>query len=135
MDIKIMRTPNDASRLVVGAALRVHTALGAGGLESACHACLADEFTKAGLHFESQVHLPIVYESVQLAVAYRVDFIVEQCLVVEIKCVERVLPVHRAQLLSYLRLSGHKLGLLLNFNVPHMRQGIHRIINGPASEL
>jgi GxxExxY protein len=127
--------PNEASRIVIGAAIRVHTALGAGVLESACHACLLYEFTKAGLHFEHEVRLPVVYEGVQLTTAYRVDFIVEKCLVVEIKCVERVLPVHRAQLLSYLRLSGHKLGLLLNFNVPHMRQGIHRVINGPESEL
>ena len=67
--------------------------------------------------------------------AYKVDFVVENCLVIEIKCVEKVLPVHKAQLLSYLRLSGYKLGLLLNFNVPHMRNGISRIINGPESDL
>jgi GxxExxY protein len=127
--------PNAVSRIVIGAALRVHTALGAGVLESACSACLAYEFAKAGLHFEQEVRLPVVYEDVQLHTAYRVDFIVETCLVVEVKCVERVLPVHRAQLLSYLRLSSHKLGLLLNFNVPHMKQGIHRVINGPESEL
>ena len=127
--------PNEASHVVIGAAMRVHSALGAGVLESACDACLFYELTKAGLHFAHQVRLPVVYQSVQLKVAYRVDFIVEGCLVVELKCVETVLPVHRAQLLSYLRLSGHKLGLLLNFNVPHMRQGIRRIINGPESEL
>jgi GxxExxY protein len=127
--------PNETSRRVIGAAIRVHTALGAGVLESACGACLAYEFTKLRLHVEQEVRLPVVYEGVQLQTAYRVDFIVEKCLVVEIKCVEKVLSVHRAQLLSYLRLSGHKLGLLLNFNVPHMRQGIHRVINGPESEL
>jgi GxxExxY protein len=119
-------TPNEPSHTVIGAATRVHSALGAGLLESACDACLFYELTKAGLHFEHQVHLPVVYEGVKLSTAYRVDFIVENCLVVELKCVEKVLPVHRAQLLSYLRLTGHKLGLLLNFNVPHMRQGIHR---------
>ena len=91
-------TPNEASRLVIGAAMKVHTALGAGVLESACDACLFYELTKAGLHFEHQVHLPIVYEGVQLSTAYRVDFIVENCLILEVKCVERVLPVHRAQL-------------------------------------
>ena len=127
--------PNEASHVVIGAAMRVHSALGAGVLESACDACLFYELTKAGLHFAHQVRLPVVYQSVQLKVAYRVDFIVEGCLVVELKCVETVLPVHRAQLLSYLRLSGHKLGLLLNFNVPHMRHGIHRIIDGPESDL
>ena len=128
-------TPNEASRIVIGAAIRVHTALGAGVLESACDACLFYELTKAGLHFEHQVHLPIVYEGVQLSTAFRVDFIVENCLIVELKCVDKMLPVHRAQLLSYLRLTSYKLGLLLNFNVPHMRQGIHRIINGPESDL
>ena len=127
--------PNEASQIVIGAAMRVHTALGAGILESAYDACLFHELTKAGLHFEHQVTLPIVYEGVQLATAYRVDYIVENCLVLELKCVERVLPVHRAQLLSYLRLSGHKLGLLLNFNVAHMRDGVHRVINGLENEL
>jgi len=127
--------PNEASQIVIGAAMKVHSALGAGVLESACDACLYYELTKAGLQFENQVHLPVVYEGIQLAIAYRVDFIVENCLIVEIKCVEKVLPVHRAQLLSYLRLTGHKLGLLLNFKVPHMRDGIHRVVNGPESEL
>ena len=127
--------PNAASRIVIGCAMRVHSALGAGILESACRACLHYALVQAGLHVQQEVRLPIVFEGVQLETAYRVDFIVEKCLVLEIKCVERVLPVHRAQLLSYLRLSGHKLGLLLNFNVPHMRQGIHRVINGPESEL
>jgi GxxExxY protein len=127
--------PNEASQIVIGAAMRVHSALGAGVLESAYDACLLYELTKTGLHIEHQVTLPIVYENVQLATAYRVDFMVEHCLILELKCVERILPVHRAQLLSYLRLTGHKLGLLLNFNVPHMRQGIHRVINGPESEL
>ena len=128
-------TPNEAAHIVIGAALRVHSALGAGVLESTYDACFYYELTKAGLRFEHQVHLPIVYEGIQLSTAYRVDFIVEGCLVVELKCVERVLPVHRAQLLSYLKLTGHKLGLLLNFNVAHMRNGVHRVINGPENEL
>ncbi len=127
--------PNEASQIVLGAAMKVHSALGAGVLESACDACLCYELAQAGLQFEHQVHLPVVYQGIRLNTAYRVDFIVENCLVVEIKCVEKLLPVHRAQLLSYLRLSGHKLGLLLNFNVPHMRNGIHRVINGPQSDL
>ena len=128
-------TPNEAAHIVIGAALRVPSALGAGVLESTYDACFYYELTKAGLRFEHQVHLPVVYEGIQLSTAYRVDFIVEGCLVVELKCVERVLPVHRAQLLSYLKLTGHELGLLLNFNVAHMRNGVHRVINGPASEL
>jgi GxxExxY protein len=87
------------------------------------------------LHFEHQVRLPIKYGGIQLPAAYRVDFVVENCLIVEIKCVEKLLPVHTAQLISYLRLRGHKLGLLINFNVPHLRQGIRRIINGSENEL
>jgi GxxExxY protein len=127
--------PNETSQIVIGAAMNVHSALGAGILESAYEACLFHELTKVRLHCERQVTLPLIYDGVQLATAYRIDFIVERCLVLELKCVEKVLPVHRAQLLSDLGLSGHELGLLLNFNVPHMRQGIHRIINGPESEL
>lgn len=127
--------PNETSQLVIGAAMKVHTVLGPGILESAYDACLFYELTKTGLHFEHQVTLPIVYERVQLATAYRVDFIVEDVLILELKCVDRVQPVHRAQLLSYLRLSGRKLGLLPNFNVAHMRDGVHRGINGPENEL
>jgi len=127
--------PNEASRIVIGAALKVHTALGAGVLESACDACLFHELAQTGLHFEHHVRLPIKYGGIQLPAAYRVDFVVENCVIVEIKCVEKLLPVHTAQLISYLRLSGHKLGLLINFNVPHLRQGIRRIINGPENEL
>jgi GxxExxY protein len=127
--------PNEVSRIAISAAMRVHSALGAGVLESACDACLYYELSDAGLSFEHQVSLPVVYRGVRLKSAYRVDFIVEGCLVVELKCVEVVLPVHRAQLLSYLRLSRHPLGLLLNFNVPHLRSGIHRVINAPESEL
>jgi GxxExxY protein len=127
--------PNAASHVVIDCALRVHTALGAGVLESAVSACLAYEFRQAGLHVEERVHLPLVYQQVKLATAYCVDFIIEKCLIVEVKCVEALLPVHLAQTLSYLRLSGIKLGLLLNVNVPHLRQGIRRVINGPATEL
>jgi GxxExxY protein len=126
---------NEASRMVIGAAMKVHSALGAGVLESACDSCLYYEFTQLGLQFEHQVRLPVIYQGIRLRRAYKVDFVVENCLVLEIKCVEKVLPVHKAQLLSYLRLSGHKLGLLLNFNVPHMRDGISRIINGPECDL
>jgi GxxExxY protein len=127
--------PNDAAHAVIDCALRVHTALGAGILESAVCACLLHEFRSAALHVQHQVHLPIEYNGIRLGAAYRVDFIVERCLIVEVKCVERLVGVHRAQLLSYLKLSGLKLGLLLNFNVPHLKHGIRRVINGPESEL
>jgi GxxExxY protein len=129
-----MRT-NEVSKIVIGAAMKVHSALGAGVLESVCDTCLYYELTQAGLHFEHQVRLPVVYSGIELSSAYRVDFIVENCLIVELKSVEKLLPVHAAQVLSYLKLSGLSLGLLLNFNVPHMRQGIRRIINGPEDSL
>jgi GxxExxY protein len=87
------------------------------------------------MHFEHQVKLPVKYNGIRLPTAYRVDVIVENSLIVEIKCVEKLLPIHVAQLLSYLKLHGYKLGLLSNFNVPHLRRGIRRIINGPESEL
>jgi GxxExxY protein len=109
--------------------------LGAGVLESAYQSCICHQFAEDGLQFQHQVRLPVVYSGIELPTAYRVDFIVENCLIVEIKCVEKLLPVHRAQLLSYLRLSGFKLGLLINFNVPRLRQGIKRVINGPEDEL
>ncbi len=128
-------TPNETSHAVIECALRVHSALGAGVLESTVSACLLYELRSAGLHVEHQVLLPVVYRGVRLPAAYRVDFIAEKCLIVEIKCVEKLLPVHIAQLLSYLKLTGVKLGLLLNFNVPHFRHGIRRVINGPESEL
>lgn len=140
MDTKDTKTstflgPNDASHVVIGCALRVHTALGCGILESAICACLLHEMRSKRLHVENQVHLPIEYDGVRLSAAYRVDFIVEKCLIVEVKCVERLMPIHHAQVLSYLKLSGLKLGLLLNFNVPHMTQGIRRVINGPEADL
>jgi len=127
--------PNEASHIVITAAMKVHSALGAGLLESACDACLYYELAEAGMHFEHQVKLPITYNGIRLPAAYRVDFIVENCLIVEVKCVEKLLPIHVAQLLSYLKLGGYKLGLLINFNVPHLRQGIRRVINGPEADL
>jgi GxxExxY protein len=113
---------------IIGAAITVHSALGAGLLESAYGACLQYEFERAHLAFEPQVRLPVVYGNAHLDAGYRLDFVVEHAVIVELKAVERVLPLHRAQLLSYLRLSQLPVGLLLNFNVVHMRYGIHRMI-------
>jgi GxxExxY protein len=129
-----MLKPNEASHAVIGCALRVHSAVGAGILESVVNACLLRELAACGLHVEHQVRLPVVYYGTRLANAYRVDFIIEKCLIVEVRCLEKLMPVHKAQLLSYLKLTGLKLGLLLNFNVPHLRDSIHRVINGPESE-
>jgi GxxExxY protein len=127
--------PNAASQKVIECALKVHTAIGAGVLESTIHACLLYEFLAAELDVQHEVDLPIVYNRVRLPIGYRIDFIVEKCLIVEVKCVEKLLPVHLAQLISYLRLTKLPLGLLINFNVPHLRDGIRRVINAPESEL
>ena len=127
--------PNATATRVLDCAYEVHSALGAGMLESAVCACLLYELTSVDLHVEHQVRLPIVYKGIELPAAYRVDFIVEKCLVVEVKCVEKLVPVHLAQVMSYLKMSGLKLGLLLNFNVPHLKMGIKRVINGPQSDL
>ena len=127
--------PNETSYRVIGCALRVHSACGPGGLEQAIASCLGHEMKEAGLFVEEQVTLPLVYKNVRMPEAYRADFIVEKCLVVEVKCVSHILAVHRAQLLNYLRQSGLTLGLLLNFNVPHMKEGIHRVIDGPERDL
>jgi GxxExxY protein len=130
-----LMTPNQASHAVIGAAIRVHQALGAGMLEKTIELCLLVELREAGLHVQQQVRLPVLYKAVRVPLGYRIDFIVENCLIVEIKCVEKLLPVHTAQVISYLKLTGLKLGLLINFNVPRLRDGIRRIINGPAHEL
>ena len=127
--------PNAASYRVIGCALRVHDAVAPGALERAVAACLHHEMKEAGLCVEREVAIPLVYRNVVIPLAYRADFIVEACLVVEVKCVKQVLPIHRAQLLNYLAQSGLHLGLLLNFNVLHMKDGIYRVINGPEADL
>ena len=116
-------------RTILDSAMKVHSALGSGLLESAYEACLAHEFKKAGLPFERQVILPIVYDGERLDTGYRIDLLIAEKVIVEVKAVEKVLPVHGAQLLSYLKLSKCKLGYLLNFNVVHMKDGIKRIVN------
>ena len=121
---------NEISGQVVDAAIKVHSALGPGLLESAYEACLFYELGKRGLSVERQKIQPIVYEGVTIDVGYRMDLFVEGVVVVELKAVERLAPIHEAQLLSYLRLSGSKLGLLLNFNVTRMADGIKRMVNG-----
>ena len=108
--------------------MRVHTVLGPGLLESAYEACLAHELRSRGLRVDSQVGLPVVYEGVKLELGYRIDLIVNQIAIVEVKAVEAIAPIHEAQLLSYLRLSGHKVGLLINFHVLHLKDGIKRMI-------
>jgi GxxExxY protein len=119
----------DRSREVIGAALEVHRKLGPGLLESAYEACLAFELRERGLHVVTQCPLPILYKGVRLDVGYRLDMVVERELIVELKSVERLDRVHLSQLMSYLRLSDRRIGLLINFNVPMLKQGIRRVVN------
>jgi GxxExxY protein len=122
-------TENELSHLVVGCALRVHSALGPGLLESAYEACLQYELIKSGLRVEAQKPLPLVYQTVKLECGYRVDLLVEGKLIIEVKAMEALAEIHFAQVLTYLRLSDLRLALLLNFNVVHMKDGIRRIVN------
>ena len=115
---------------VIAAALRVHSILGPGLLESAYEACLVHELRKRRLQVASQVPLTILYDGVRIKLAYRLDLLVEDSVVVELKTVAQLLPVHRAQLLSYLRLGHHKIGLLMNFHELRLRDGIRRVVNG-----
>ena len=110
---------NEVSGIVVDAALKVHTALGPGLLESAYEACLLHELRNRGLRVLAQAALPVVYDGVKIDVGYRIDLLMEDAVVVELKAVEKLMLIHHAQLLSYLRLGGYKLGLLINFNVLH----------------
>jgi len=119
---KIAKTTLDCS-------YKIHTALGPGMLESAYEACLMYELKQNGLNAESQVELPILYDGVKISAGYRLDIFVENELIIEVKAVERIHPVHTAQILSYLKLSNKKLGLLINFNVPRLINGIKRVVN------
>lgn len=115
---------------VVDAAMKVHSVLGPGLLESAYEACLAHELTKRSLLVARQVSLPVVYDGVELDAGYRIDLLVEDQVVVELKTVSRLLPIHEAQLLSHLRLGRYRVGLLINFHVARLRDGIRRLANG-----
>jgi len=121
---------NEVSHAVITAAMRVHTELGPGLLESTYTACLQYELSQIGVRSASQVGLPVVYREVKLELGYRMDLVVEGLVIAEIKSVDAVSPVHQAQLLSYLKLSGKSIGLLINFNVVHLKDGIRRFVNG-----
>ena len=123
-----MQSINDLSYQIIGASYKVHSALGPGLLESAYKECLYYVLAKEGLFVEKEKALPLVFEEVKLEAGYRIDLLVENKLVIEIKAVEAFTDVHMAQVLTYLKLSGCKLGLLLNFNVADMKKGIKRII-------
>jgi GxxExxY protein len=118
---------NQAAREVVDAALAVHRALGPGLLESVYEICLCHELSKRGVRFQRQLNLPVIYDSMRLEGGLRLDLVVEECVIVEIKAVEKMYPLYEAQLITYLKLSGCRLGLLINFNVPLLKDGLKRI--------
>ena len=123
-------TENSIATLVVDAAFKIHKSLGPGLLESVYQATLSYELEKRGLSVRQQVGLPVYYEALKLEIGYRVDLIVSDKVIIEIKSVEALALVHRMQLLTYLRLANLRLGLLINFNVERIRNGIYRVVNG-----
>jgi GxxExxY protein len=120
---------NQITGAIITAAMKVHTLTGPGLLEKVYHTCLKHELEKAGLRVQSEVELPVHYDGLVLESGYRADLIVEDKIIVELKCADELAPIHKAQLLTYLRLGNKPLGLLLNFKVVHMRDGIKRVIN------
>ena len=120
---------NQLTERLIGACIEIHRALGPGLLESAYEECLCCELSQSAIRFERQKPLPVLYKDVKLDCGYRLDLVIEDKIIVELKAVENVLPIHEAQLLTYLKLSGLTLGLLINFNVAMLKQGIKRIVN------
>jgi GxxExxY protein len=112
---------------IIGCAMTVHSALGPGLLESAYRVCLTHELKKHGMKVDAEVELPLIYDGVRLDVGYRLDILVEGAVVLELKAVEELAPIHKAQLISYLKVGGYPAGLLINFNVVHLKDGIKRV--------
>jgi GxxExxY protein len=121
---------NELTGEIIGAAIEVHRYLGPGLLESVYEECLAAEFVDRGFKIERQLELPVSYKGKRLNAAYRIDFLINSNVIVELKVVQKIEPVHKAQLLTYLKLAAVRYGLLLNFNVPVMKQGVCRLLNG-----
>lgn len=126
---------NQISGQIVDAAMKVHSALGPGLLESAYEAAMLHELRKRGVNALGQGILPVVYDGVEIDAGYRIDLLVENCVIVELKSVEKMIPLFEAQILTYLKLSGLHIGLLMNFNVQHMKDGIKRLIHGNHSSV
>lgn len=127
-------TENEIAKIIVNAAYKVHVELGPGLLESAYEACLVYELKEAGLQVSSQLNVPLAYRSVYLECGYRIDLLIEEKVIVEIKAIQELNSVHMAQLITYLKLTNCKLGLLINFNVSKIKNGIKRVINGHVEE-
>lgn len=124
-------TEDELSNKIIGIALKVHSGLGPGLLESAYQECLFYEIKKAGYYVEREKPMPLIYEEVKLDCGYRIDILIENKLVIEVKSVDSLNNIHLAQTLTYLKLGNFKLGLLINFNVAHLKNGIKRVINNP----
>ena len=120
---------NEISKIIINAAIEIHKTLGPGLLESVYEATLEHKLKKFGLNVKTQVALPVIFEEIKLDAGYRIDLLVENKVIVELKSVETILPVHKAQTLTYLKLSKLKLALLINFNVPLLKEGIKRFVN------
>ena len=127
-------TENELAKIIVNAAFKIHRKLGPGLLESSYEACLIYELSQAGLRVNSQVSLPLIYDDVYLDCGYRIDILVEDRVIIEVKSVQEIMNIHQAQVITYLKLSGCTLALLINFNVPQIKYGIKRIINGYLDE-
>jgi GxxExxY protein len=127
---RIQMNENEISLEIVRAALEVHKALGPGLLEKAYEECMCREFSIRGIQFTRQVEVPVIYKGIKLDCGFKLDILVEDLVIIEIKAVARVLPVHEAQLLTYLKVTEKKLGLLINFNETKVKYGIRRVING-----
>jgi GxxExxY protein len=123
----------DLTQRVLAAAFEVHSVLGAGLLESVYQHALEYELTLHGVPFAAQTSIPVIYKGQPISAGLRLDLLVDDAVIVEVKAVERLEPVHQAQLLTYLRIAGKRTGLLVNFNVPHLRQGIRRVVNTPRN--
>ena len=119
---------NDLTRQAIGAAIEVHKVLGPGLLESVYEECLCHEFGLRGIHYKRQQTIPIEYKGVQLDCGYRIDLLVENLVILELKSVDSLEPIHEAQVLTYLKLTSLKVGLLINFNLPVLREGIKRLM-------
>ncbi len=132
---KVRFADNELTNKIIAAAIEVHRTLGPGLLESAYEECLCYELSQIDLRFERQVETPILYKGLRLDCRYRIDLLVEDSVVVELKSVEELMPIHSAQLLTYLKSTGRQVGLLINFNVPALRHGLKRVVNcytGPS---
>jgi len=124
-----MHDLNELTEKIIGAAMEVHRVTGPGLLESAYEECLCYELSRLGIGFKRQVQMPVPYKGLKLDCGYRLDLLVEDSVIVELKAVDHFLPVHSAQLLTYLKLSGRKVGLLMNFNEPVLKDGLKRLVN------